>query len=184
MRACPIILTRTRRYELKKRFKEFSSLEKQLQPLLTTEQKAAGALPSIPSSGKLWRTGAVKDNRAKTFEAFLNAGFRLCAPDSGSGESVHSIFAVLSEFLGAWPYNRPCAQQYVAKSQSCMVGYNDVRCHPSRDLDHSRMLSTCAPNFPPQRVSDIRRRSMPFCPRQMMLGICIQLWSEVTIQSL
>ena len=26
------------------------------------------------------------------------------------------------EFLsGAWPYNRPCAQQYVGKSQSCMV---------------------------------------------------------------
>ena len=22
---------------------------------------------------------------------------------------------------GAWPYNRPCAQQYVGKSQSCMV---------------------------------------------------------------
>ena len=23
--------------------------------------------------------------------------------------------------VGAWPYNRPCAQQYVGKSQSCMV---------------------------------------------------------------
>ena len=22
---------------------------------------------------------------------------------------------------GAWPYNRPCAQQYVGKAQSCMV---------------------------------------------------------------
>ena len=22
---------------------------------------------------------------------------------------------------GTWPYNRPCAQQYVGKSQSCMV---------------------------------------------------------------
>ena len=25
------------------------------------------------------------------------------------------------EAAGAWPYNRPCAQQYVGKSQSCMV---------------------------------------------------------------
>ena len=24
-------------------------------------------------------------------------------------------------YTGAWPYNRPCAQQYVGKSQSCMV---------------------------------------------------------------
>ena len=31
--------------------------------------------------------------------------------------------------LGAWPsYNRPCAQQYVGKSQSCMVRWRrDVR---------------------------------------------------------
>ena len=24
-------------------------------------------------------------------------------------------------YTGAWPYNRPCAQQYVGQSQSCMV---------------------------------------------------------------
>ena len=27
----------------------------------------------------------------------------------------------LTELTGAWPYNHPCAQQYVGKSQSCMV---------------------------------------------------------------
>ena len=29
--------------------------------------------------------------------------------------------ALLFAVTGAWPYNRPCAQQYVGKSQSCMV---------------------------------------------------------------
>ena len=28
---------------------------------------------------------------------------------------------VSQQSTGAWPYNRPCAQQYVGKSQSCMV---------------------------------------------------------------
>ena len=33
------------------------------------------------------------------------------------------------ELLGAWPYNRPCAQQYVGKYQSCMVTSGQLIVH-------------------------------------------------------
>ena len=35
--------------------------------------------------------------------------------------STYLAVATVLSSAGAWPYNRPCAQQYVGKSQSCMV---------------------------------------------------------------
>ena len=44
--------------------------------------------------------------------------------DSSSSDhelTEHAADAGAVAATGAWPYNRPCAQQYVGKSQSCMV---------------------------------------------------------------
>ena len=38
---------------------------------------------------------------------------------------------------GAWPYNRPCAQQYVGKSQSCMFISGRLIVHAGEDEKHA-----------------------------------------------
>ena len=51
---------------------------------------------------------------------------------------------------GAWPYNRPCAQQYVGKSQSCMVISGRLIVHAAvlTILNrHTRMLVTCVTSY-------------------------------------
>ena len=39
----------------------------------------------------------------------------------GMSRQKNTINLAMYIATGAWPYNRPCAQQYVGKSQSCMV---------------------------------------------------------------
>ena len=45
---------------------------------------------------------------------------------------------------GAWPYNRPCAQQYVCKSQSCMVISGRLIVHAPAQDSSGRILPQCA----------------------------------------
>ena len=42
-------------------------------------------------------------------------------PDRSVLQVLADAYEYLSNHTGARPYNRPCAQQYVGKSQSCMV---------------------------------------------------------------
>ena len=47
----------------------------------------------------------------------------LSSPTSSSRTEAanDAVAKLLAQATGAWPYNRPCAHQYVGKSQSCMV---------------------------------------------------------------
>ena len=51
----------------------------------------------------------------------VDASAKLFRAWDASDPNEEGLIPLASFRTGAWPYNRPCAQQYVGKSQSCMV---------------------------------------------------------------
>ena len=68
--------------------------------------------------------GGEGDNGATGYSAYFSGGSR-----AGTNTT------------GVWPYNRPCAQQYVGKSQSCMVISGRLSVHaPVQVRAHAQII--------------------------------------------
>ena len=94
-------------------------------PVIVSARRTGGASGGADEYEARWGG----DYRAAVLRQLSSRGIGAWSPPDSLNVEVRSVVTAVAAALhgegdvgtGAWPYNRPCAQQYVGKSQSCMV---------------------------------------------------------------